>query len=153
MNFSKPTFCLILAATFASWSASLYSHGFAQESNATATETEAVETPQLTALEIMRKAEQADANTRYGLLNTISPRGADADDRKEIIQLLIDQLESSYPDIRACAATTIGLFGDDAKPAVPKLIELLSDDEQTISLEGVWVPVSKALSKLGPEIA
>ncbi len=153
MNFRKPTFCLLLAATIGSSFVSVPSRVIAQDSTDTPTDTKTADEPKLTALEIMQKAEQADANTRYGLLNTISPRGADADDRKEIVRLLIEQLDSSYPDIRARAATTIGLFGEDAKPAVPKLIELLSDAEQTVSLESVWVPVSKALSKLGPEIA
>ena len=44
---------------------------------------EEVETKQQTSLEVMREAADADANTRYGLLDTISPRGASQKDRAE----------------------------------------------------------------------
>ena len=52
------------------------------------------ETPELSALELTRLAVDSDANTRYGMLNQISPRGVSQQDRAEIVRLLIDQLDN-----------------------------------------------------------
>jgi|GEM_PF-4767437 len=110
-----------------------------------------VEAKELSALEKMRTAAAADVNERYGLLAEISPHGASREDRAEIVKLLIDELDDRFPDIRARAATALGLFGEDAAPAIPELIKLLGDTDQTVSLEGVWVPVSKAIPEIGAE--
>jgi HEAT repeat protein len=43
------------------------------------------------------------------------------------------------------------LFEGDAAPAVPALIKLIGDKEPTVTLEAVWVYVSKALASIGSE--
>lgn len=112
---------------------------------------EAARLANLTSLERLREAVAADANTRYGLLNTISPRGASLEDRAEMVRLLAGQLSNGYPDIRARAARVLGLFEADAAPAIPELMKLIGDEETTVTLEAVWVPVSKALAAIGVE--
>ena len=109
------------------------------------------EPAKVSALETMRKALAADANTRYDLLAEISPHGASEEDRAAIVDLLMKTLSDPFPDIRSRAATALGLFGEDAVPAIPELIKLLGDTDQTVKLEGVWVPVSKAIPEIGAE--
>ena len=137
-----PTLFILLVASVA----------VGQESTATvdeAAQLEAERLTKLTSLERLKEAVAADANTRFGLLSTISPRDASAEDRVEMVRLLAGQLDSDYPDIRARAARVLGLFEADAAPAIPALMKLIGDKETTVTLEAVWVPVSKTLAAIG----
>ena len=110
-------------------------------------------TQALSSLQRLKMAAEGDANQRFQLLKTITPRGASEADRKEMVSILTGMLDSDYPDIRARAATALELFGSEAAPALPTLLKRINDKDTTIELEAVWVPVSKALSSIGPDIA
>ena len=107
----------------------------------------------MTPLEQLQFAADGDVNTRYIMLPRISPRGVSEEDRAEMVRLLIDMLDSDYPDIRARVARALALFKGDAAPAIPSLIKYIDDIETTAALKAVWVPVSKSLSAIGAEHA
>ena len=102
-------------------------------------------------LEILKKAVSSDVEERYRLLKAVSPRGVEKAERAKMVSLLIEELDSRYPDIRAQAARVLALFEDDAAPAVPALMKLLSDKEPTVTLEAVWIFASQSLATIGAE--
>lgn len=115
------------------------------------TSDEAVLTVERTPLETLKHAVQSDVEERYRLLNMVSPRGLGEVERAEMVKLLVGELDSQYPDIRAQAARVLGLFEADAASAVPALMKLLSDKEPTVTLEPVWIFASKSLATIGAE--
>lgn len=104
----------------------------------------------LVGLKRLQRIMDFDAESRWRMLATVSPRGIDKAERKEMVDILIKQLRHSYPDIRVQAANTLSLFGPDAAPAIPALMEGIGDIEQTVTQEMVWVQFSKTLAAIGP---
>lgn len=100
-------------------------------------------------LESLRLALDSDVEARYEALGRISPRGVSPEDRARMVELLIPQMDSDYPEIRGRTAEALTLFGSDAKPAIPILLKHIGDKEPQINLEAVWIPVSKALAAIG----
>lgn len=98
----------------------------------------------------LKRIQDFDAETRWGMLETVSPRGANAAERAEMVELLAGDLDHDYPDIRAKIAEVLALFGADAAPAIPELMKLIGDTELTIAGTGVWVYAGKALASIGP---
>ncbi len=105
----------------------------------------------LSPLEFVQKMAESDADGKFVMLPQVSPRGVDKETRAKMLELLAEELGDKYPDIRARAATAIGLFREDAVPYIPELLKLIGDPEQTISLHGVYVFASEALSEIGVE--
>ena len=101
-------------------------------------------------VEMLEKALQADVEARYEILGQVTPRGFERRGREKMVQLIIGQLDDEYPDIRARAAQSLAMFGPEAKPALPHLMQKIGDKEITVTLEGVWVSVSKAVAAIGP---
>lgn len=98
----------------------------------------------------LKRVLEFDAETRWGMLETVSPRGVDASERAEMVRLLAGQLKHDYPDIRAKVAEVLALFGADAAPAIPELMKLIDDTELTIERTGVWVYAGHTLASIGP---
>jgi len=120
----------------------------AQDAQEIQTATKA-EDKELTPLEFVQALSNSDADAKYQMLPRVSPRGVDKETRAEMLKLLVEELDDKYPDIRARAATAIGLFREDAKSHIPDLLKLIGDPEQTVSLHGVYVFASEALANIG----
>ena len=105
----------------------------------------------LVGLERLKKAVEYDAYTRWAMLGTISPRGVSDEDRAEMVKIFAEQLDHDYPDLRGRAAEMLALFGSDAAPAIPKLMEHIDDAEKNTMGVMTWVPVSQALAATGAE--
>ena len=91
-----------------------------------------------------------DADKRTAAIYALADSDLEAAQRAAVIDLLLKALDDEVPDIRALAAEMIGQFGDDAKHAIPRLLEQAGDPSMTVKLRGVWVSVSKALAAIGP---
>jgi HEAT repeat protein len=66
---------------------------------------------------------------------------------EEAVPALAKCLRSQDPDLRARAATALGEFGEDASSAVPDLLLIASDKDQTVR-----DTVTNALERIAPEV-
>lgn len=107
-------------------------------------------TTPFSSLELAQKLANMDADDQYQTLADISPRGLTSEVRREIVSLLIPFLEHEYPDIRARAASTIGLFGTDARIAIAPMLKRMDDTEKTMQRKPVWSAVSQGMVNIGP---
>ena len=68
----------------------------------------------------------SDADVRANLAQALAKIGPTA------VESLTDALADALPERRAGAATALGLLGTSAKSALPKLLELLDDQETEV---------------------
>jgi HEAT repeat protein len=69
---------------------------------------------------------------------------------KPAIPALIKALDDASPSLREQAVVALGSIGPDAEAAVPKLIALVKDKNQSV---GLRLSAAKALGEVGPESA
>ncbi len=106
---------------------------------------------ELSPVELLKSGLDSEgADKRMAAIDALADSDLDAAQRAAVIDLLLKALDDEVPDIRAFAAEMIGQFGDEAKHAIPRLLEQAGDQGMTVELKGVWVSVSKALSAIGP---
>lgn len=70
-----------------------------------------------------------------------------APDKDKQLEILVKRIGDDDRWIRACSIYRLGEFRDAAKPALPVIIKLLRDEEDS----DVWIHVDKALWKVPPE--
>ena len=81
----------------------------------------------------------SDADVRANLAQALAKIGPTA------VESLTDALADALPERRAGAATALGLLGTSAKSALPKLLELLDDQETEVRRQA-----SQAITRMLP---
>ena len=98
------------------------------------------------------KLKSKDKIERINTLNTLRVLGNSnlitIDQKKDVVKVLIKQLNSVHPDVRNGAAEALGAYSEYAQDAIPHLSKLLTD-----KYSGVRGNSANALGAIGPAAA